>query len=378
MNKFRSLIIGSVMAVMSIPVAFAAGTPSINITANESTQQSVSFNNISSDTKNLQVTINLSKNQNYSFLENNYLAGKAGVEFHCKTDNSTVTIYITSNTDVLTTSGNLILGTISADESFSIKSATNMKVTDGTNISGTWDNTNTQTPSTDNGSDDNSGSNDNSNSDSSSSNNNNSNNSNNNSSNNNNNNSNTDKPETSIPFTDVSEKDWYYDAVKFAYDNGLMSGVSSTAFEPNANTTRGMIVTVMYRLENEPNVNIDNSFEDVKPSDYYGNAIYWAKQNNIVTGYNSTTFAPNDNITREQMAAILYRYASYKGYSVDKISDLSQFSDVSKINDYALKPIKWAVASNLISGMGDSTISPLGNASRAQIATILMRFIENL
>ena len=378
MNKFRSLIIGSVMAVMSIPVAFAAGTPSINITANESTQQSVSFNNISSDTKNLQVTINLSKNQNYSFLENNYLAGKAGVEFHCKTDNSTVTIYITSNTDVLTTSGNLILGTISADESFSIKSATNMKVTDGTNTSGTWDNTNTQTPSTDNGSDDNSGSNDNSNSDSSSSNNNNSNNSNNNSSNNNNNNSNTDKPETSIPFTDVSEKDWYYDAVKFAYDNGLMSGVSSTAFEPNANTTRGMIVTVMYRLENEPNVNIDNSFEDVKPSDYYGNAIYWAKQNNIVTGYNSTTFAPNDNITREQMAAILYRYASYKGYSVDKISDLSQFSDVSKINDYALKPIKWAVASNLISGMGDSTISPLGNASRAQIATILMRFIEDL
>ena len=402
MNKFRSLIIGSVMAVMSIPVAFAAGTPSINITANESTQQSVSFNNISSDTKNLQVTINLSKNQNYSFLENNYLAGKAGVEFHCKTDNSTVTIYITSNTDVLTTSGNLILGTISADESFSIKSATNMKVTDGTNTSGTWDNTNTQTPSTDNGSDDNSdsndssnsggnsgsndssnsggnsGSNDSSNSDSSSSNNNNSNNSNDNSSNNNNNNSNTDKPETSIPFTDVSEKDWYYDAVKFAYDNGLMSGVSSTAFEPNANTTRGMIVTVMYRLENEPNVNIDNSFEDVKPSDYYGNAIYWAKQNNIVTGYNSTTFAPNDNITREQMAAILYRYASYKGYSVDKISDLSQFSDVSKINDYALKPIKWAVASNLISGIGDSTISPLGNASRAQIATILMRFIENL
>ena len=359
MNKFRSLIIGSVMAVMAIPVAFAAGTPSLNITANESTQQSVIFDNISNDIKNLHVTINLSKNQNYSFLENNDLASKAGIEFHCKTDNSTVTIYITSNTDVLTTSGNLILGTISAYESFSIKSATNMKVTDGTNTSGTWDNTNTQTPSTDNGSSDNSGSNSNS-------------------SNNSGNNSNTDKPETSIPFTDVSEKDWYYNAVKYAYDNNLMSGMSSTTFAPNANTTRGMIVTVLYRLENEPDVNIDNSFKDVKSSDYYGNAIYWAKQNNIVTGYNSTTFAPNDNITREQMAAILYRYASYKGYSVDKTSDLSEFTDVSNINDYALKPIKWAVASNLISGMGDSTISPLGNASRAQVATILMRFIENL
>lgn len=384
MNKFRSLIIGSVMAVMAIPVAFAAGTPSLNITADESTQQSVSFNNISNDIKNLQVTINLSKNQNYSFLENNDLASKAGVEFYCKTDNSTVTIYITSNTDVLTTSGNLILGTISADESFSIKSATNMKVTDGTNTSGTWDNTNTQTPSTDNGSGDNSGSNDNSNpddnsnsNDNSSSNDNNSS-SNNSSNNSNNNNSNTDKPETSIPFTDVSEKDWYYNAVKYAYDNGLMSGVSSTVFAPNANTTRGMIVTVLYRLENEPDVNIDNSFKDVKSSDYYGKAIYWAKQNNIVTGYDSTTFAPNDNITREQMAAILYRYASYKGHSVDKTSDLSEFTDVSNINDYALKPIKWAVASNLISGMGDSTISPLGNASRAQVATILMRFIENL
>ena len=362
MNKFRSLIIGSVMAVMAIPVAFAAGTPSLNITANESTQQSVIFDNISNDIKNLQVTINLSKSQTYDFYSD--LSNNIGMEVYYKPQNQfsdNITIYITSNVNPLTTTGNLVLGTISADENFSLKSATNMKVTDGTNTSGVWDNANSQTPST--------GNNTGSNSSGSS----------------NNNNSNPNKPEnkpedteTTVPFTDVSEKDWYYNAVKFAYDNGLMSGVSDTAFEPNANTTRGMIVTVMYRLENEPNVNIDNSFKDVKSSDYYGNAIYWAKQNNIVTGYNSTTFAPNDNITREQMTAILYRYASYKGYSVDKTSDLSEFTDVSNINDYALKPVKWAVASNLISGMGDSTISPLGNASRAQIATILMRFIENL
>ena len=348
MKKF--IISSAIITAMAIPVAFAAGMPSVNIPTNENTQQSVSLNNISNDVKNLQVTINLSKEQDYDFLENSILSNKVGVEFFYKTGNSSVTIYITSNTDVLTTSGNLILGTISADNSFNIASATNMKVTDGTNTSDSWESIDTQTPSNGN----NTGSN--------------------------NNNSNTDnnKPETTLPFTDVSEKDWYYEAVKYVYDNALMSGVSDKTFAPNANTTRGMIVTVLYRLENEPDVNIDNSFNDVKPSDYYANAIYWAKKNNIVTGYNSTTFAPNDNITREQMATILYRYAAYKGYSIDKTSDLSGFTDVSNINDYALKPIKWAVSSNLISGMGDSTISPQGNASRAQIATILMRFIENL
>ena len=254
-----------------------------------------------------------------------------------------------------------------------------MKITDGIN---------SQTPSMDNstGGNDNSNDLDDSNNSSGSNNSNGSNSSNgsNNSGNSNNNNSNDntdnepENTETTIQFTDVNENDWYYDAVKYVYVNGLMSGVSDTTFAPNANTTRGMIVTVLYRMENQPNVTIDNSFNDVKSTDYYGNAIYWAKQNNIVSGYNSTTFAPNDNITREQIAAILYRYAAYKGYSVDKTSDLSNFNDTSNISNYALTPIKWAVSSGLISGMGDSTISPIGNASRAQIATILMRFIENL
>lgn len=381
MNKFRSLVISAIMAAMAIPVAYAAGTPSLNIPANESTQQSVSFNNISSDVKNLQVTINLetyNKEQTYNFYSD--LSKIAGVEvFYKQNSANSITIYITSNINPLTTTGNINLGIIEANESFKITSATNMKTTDGIN---------SQTPSIDNSTDDNDNSNDlddsnnssgsnNSNGSNSSSGSNNSGNSNNNNSNDNTDNE-PENTETTIQFTDVNENDWYYDAVKYVYANGLMSGVSDTTFAPNANTTRGMIVTVLYRMENQPNVTIDNSFNDVKSTDYYGNAIYWAKQNNIVSGYNSTTFAPNDNITREQMAAILYRYAAYKGYSVDKTSDLSNFNDTSNISNYALTPIKWAVSSGLISGMGDGTISPLGNASRAQIATILMRFIENL
>lgn len=369
MNKFRSLVISAIMAAMAIPVAYAAGTPSLNIPANESTQQSVSFNNISSDVKNLQVTINLetyNKEQTYNFYSD--LSKIAGVEvFYKQNSANSITIYITSNINPLTTTGNINLGTIEANESFKITSATNMKITDGIN---------SQTPSMDNSTGDNDNSNDLDDSNNSSGSTDSGN------SNNNNSNDNTDNEpentETTIQFTDVNENDWYYDAVKYVYVNGLMSGVSDTTFAPNANTTRGMIVTVLYRMENQPNVTIDNSFKDVKSTDYYGNAIYWAKQNNIVSGYNSTTFAPNDNITREQIAAILYRYAAYKGYSVDKTSDLSNFNDTSNISNYALTPIKWAVSSGLISGMGDSTISPLGNASRAQIATILMRFIENL
>ncbi len=427
MNKFRSTIIGSVMTIMAIPVAFAAGTPSLNIPTTENTQQSVTFNNISNDVKNLQVTINLSKEQKYEFSINEDIKDKDGVEFCYKSQGSSITIYITSNTYSLTNSDFIKLGDISADENFNIISATDIKLVNDDNTSSVWediippsDDTNDNTNNGDNNNSNNNNNNNqnnnsnsgNNNSSGNTSNNNNSNNSgntsnnntsnnntssnntssnntssntnsNNNSSNNSNNNNNSsndtdESTQVTLPFTDVNENDWYYSAVKYVYDNGLMSGISNTTFAPNANTTRGMIVTVLYRLENQPNVNIDNSFNDVKVSDYYGNAIYWAKQNNIVTGYNSTTFAPNDNITREQMATILYRYAVYKGYTVNKTTDLSSFSDEANINSYALTPIKWAVASNIISGMGDGTISPLGNASRAQIATILMRFIENL
>lgn len=408
MNKFRSTIIGSVMTIMAIPVAFAAGTPSLNIPTTENTQQSITFNNVSNDVKNLQVTINLSKEQKYEFSINEDIKDKDGVEFCYKSQGSSITIYITSNTYSLTNSDFIKLGDISADENFNIISATDIKLVDDDNTSSVWediippsDDTNDNTNNGDNNNSNNNNSNNNQNNNSNSGNNNssgntsnnnsnnsgntsnnntsNNNTSSNNSNNNNNSSSNTDEStQVTLPFTDVNENDWYYSAVKYVYDNGLMSGISNTTFAPNANTTRGMIVTVLYRLENQPNVNIDNSFNDVKVSDYYGNAIYWAKQNNIVTGYNSTTFAPNDNITREQMATILYRYAVYKGYTVNKTTDLSSFSDEANINSYALTPIKWAVASNIISGMGDGTISPLGNASRAQIATILMRFIENL
>ena len=186
-----------------------------------------------------------------------------------------------------------------------------------------------------------------------------------------------EKP-TGNPFIDVAEGSWYADAVQYVYDKGLMAGTSSTTFGPDATTTRGMIVTILYRLEGAPAISGSSSFTDVVAGQYYAEAVAWAAANNIVGGYGNGLFGPNDTITREQMAAILYRYAQYKGYDVTASADLSGYSDVAQVSSYALAALQWANAEGLVNGTSDTTLTPGGSATRAQVAVILMRFCENI
>lgn len=179
-------------------------------------------------------------------------------------------------------------------------------------------------------------------------------------------------------FEDVYVSDWYFDAVQYVYENDMMAGTSDTTFSPNQTTTRGMIVTILYRLEGEPTVTGTTAFTDVTADQYYANAVAWAVQNGIVAGSDATTFAPNNAITREQMAAILYRYAQFKGYDVSAKADLSTYIDAADVSAYATDAMAWASQTGLITGTSATTLSPAGQATRAQVATILMRFCENI
>lgn len=180
-----------------------------------------------------------------------------------------------------------------------------------------------------------------------------------------------------LPFTDVNTTDWFYDAVQFAYDKGMMSGTSATTFSPSSTTTRGMIVTVLHRMEGTPEAT-GMSFADVPAGQWYSNAVAWASANGVVSGYGNGKFGPGDAITREQMATILYRYSQSKDYDTTKSSDISTFSDAAQVSSYATEAMKWAVASSLISGVGNNTLAPKGNATRAQVATVLMRYCQNV
>ena len=184
-------------------------------------------------------------------------------------------------------------------------------------------------------------------------------------------------PETpTLPFTDVAERDWYYEDVAYAYAKGLMAGTGPATFQPNASTTRGMIVTILYRLEGSPAGASWSPFGDVPWDTYYSAPIAWAAWNGIVTGYSATSFGPEDPITREQMAAILYRYAGFKGSDTSLRGDLTQFTDADKIAAYAKDPLAWANGLGLIQGKGKGILDPGGPATRAEVAAILHRFCE--
>lgn len=180
------------------------------------------------------------------------------------------------------------------------------------------------------------------------------------------------------PFTDVAEGAWYYDSIKYVYSNGMMVGTGDTKFSPDTTTTRGMIVTILYRLEGEPAVSGTSSFNDVASGRWYANAVKWAAENEIVGGYGNGNFGPEDPISREQMAAILYRYAAFKGFDMTKTADLSKFTDSGKISDWAKAALSWANAEGLINGKGGGILDPLGNATRAEVSAILYRFCENV
>ena len=180
-----------------------------------------------------------------------------------------------------------------------------------------------------------------------------------------------------LPFTDVRESDWFYEDVAFAYENGLFAGTSDTTFSPNASMTRAMLVTVLYRLEGQPAVNGRSGFSDVQYNGYYEDAVTWAADNGIVNGTSTTMFSPNANVTREQMAAILYRYAQHKKYNTAASSGLNGFTDHASVSGYAAASLEWAVAEKLVNGSAGK-LMPTGNATRAQVAAILHRFVENV
>lgn len=180
-----------------------------------------------------------------------------------------------------------------------------------------------------------------------------------------------------LPFTDVKSGNWFYDAVKYAYEQGLMTGTSATTFAPSGTMNRAMIVTVLYRLEKSPAVTGASKFTDVPAGQWYSDAVAWAAANKIVNGYDETTFGPMNAVTREQMAAILFRYEQVKGLeNVTLEENLNRFPDQNKISAYAIPALQWAVGQKIINGNADGTLAPTGTATRAQVAQIFTNLLN--
>lgn len=184
--------------------------------------------------------------------------------------------------------------------------------------------------------------------------------------------------ETALGFLDVSRNDWFYSAVEYVVNHDVMSGVSDSSFAPNATLTRGMLVQTLYNLEDRPDNNGINIFTDVTTDAWYTDAVIWANNENIVSGMGEGIFAPNAEITREQMALMLYNYAQCKGYDVSASAELSAFTDGADVSSWASHAVQWAVAEGLMSGMGNGTLAPQGTATRAEVSSIMMRFMENI
>ena len=183
----------------------------------------------------------------------------------------------------------------------------------------------------------------------------------------------------SAQFKDVDPNQWYHESVDYAIANGLMKGVADDQFDPNGSLSRAMLVTVLYRLEGEPAADdLENIFSDVASGSWYEDAVKWATANDIVKGYGNGEFGPTNDITREQMAAIMMRYADYKGIDTSASADISGFADANEVSDWAYENMQWANAVGLINGRGNNMLVPQGNTTRAETAAILMRFCENI
>lgn len=181
---------------------------------------------------------------------------------------------------------------------------------------------------------------------------------------------------TDLNFTDVSSSDWFFKGVEYVVDKGIMSGVSENEFAPFGKLTRAMLVQMLYNMESRPACDAENAFIDVPVGQWYTDAVIWANDAKIVSGMGEGLFAPNMEITREQMVAMLYNYAKYKGYDVTASADLSTFADNASVSAWAQPAMQWAVAEGYISGMGDNQLAPQGTATRAEIASVIMRFME--
>ena len=178
-------------------------------------------------------------------------------------------------------------------------------------------------------------------------------------------------------FTDVKEGDWYYDSVGYMVKTGLMRGIGPDSFDPGGTVTRAMLVPILYRLEGEPAVEHLSQFRDVPQDSYYAPAVAWASENGIVSGYSNYAFGPDDSITREQLALILYRYADRQGYDLTEKAELSVYTDFHEVSTYAVDAMGWANGGGIITGGEGMTLQPQRSATRAEVAVILVRFLSD-
>lgn len=409
------------------PLAHAAGGLRLVTSSQEAASQEVGFSGVSSNCQSFQATFNLSNSTAiYDFMANDVLDALPGIYTTYKQEGSAVTVYVTTKSGVLTGDGSLTLGTISANDgtNFTVEKASGVKVVGSDNSETTYNQV------------DQGGSSGGSSSGGSSSggsttttrtitiqssfggkvtasasqaaqgkvitltalpnsgyvlksltvtta-------------------SGTSVPvanqssgkytftmpaaavtvkavfaaqetDPGFPFADVAKGSWYYEGVRYAYENGLMSGTGEGTFSPDLPTSRGMLVTILYRLAGSPAAG-SASFTDVAQGQWYADGVAWASANGVVSGYPDGSFRPNDTITREQMAAILYQYARIQGKLDDSQADLSIFSDLDSLSAYAKEPMSWAVAQGLFSGVSADTLAPGGSTTRAQAAVILTAF----
>ena len=430
-----SLLTFCLTAAALTPWAAAAGGPRLEVSSQAAPTQSVGFTGLSDRCQSLQATFTLSADTNYEFLADSALTSLPGVYTTWQQSGSTVTVYATAKSGVLTSDGTLTLGTLSASDGstpFTVEKATGVKVLGSDNTETTYttvDTSGSTGGSTSGGSNNNSGG------------------------------SNTPvtrpitiqsnsggkvtasaaqaaqgkvvtltaapnsgytlkslsvtdatgkavsltnlgggkytfvMPASAVtvsasfaaqavdpasPFADVVPGTWYYDAVQYAYEYGLMSGTGEGQFSPDLATSRGMIVTILYRLAGSPAISGSPAFADVSKGDWYADGVTWASANGIVSGYPDGAFGPNDPITREQMTAILYQYARFQGKLDSDRADLSAFVDAGAVSAWAQESVSWAVAKGLISGVSADTLAPGGYTTRAQAAVILTAFSKAL
>lgn len=176
------------------------------------------------------------------------------------------------------------------------------------------------------------------------------------------------------PFVDVTEDKWYYDAVAYVYQQGIMVGMSETTFEPNTTVNRAQVAQMLYNLEGQPQVSRDSGFSDIRDDQWYAKAVAWASANDVVAGYEDGTFRPTRAVTREEFAQILYNYAKCKGYGLSASADLGKFPDSGQVSSWAEIALGWANGNGLINGHDDGRLDPKGSTIRAQAASILMNF----
>ena len=369
MKRIFSLLLAAALAAgLLISPAAAASAPWVRIDGRGTNSQTVTVQGLSGSYNGVQLTLNLNKAPE-SFQFDQALSG-GGTYATSTLDGASITVYVASR-GPLNQGGAVSLGALLGSEGFQVLSVTDVKlleispdgaaessfsqvsVSSGSGAGGTGGGT--WTPGTGSGNGDGTG-------------------------------AGTGggtglggggtAGTVSLPFTDVREGDWFRPAVAYVYGAGLMNGTGPNTFTPGGTTTRGMIVTILHRLEGSPAA-WGGSFPDVAPGQYYSQAVAWAAANGIVNGYDTGLFKPDASITREQMAAILYRYAAYKGYSVTARADLSAYADAGQVSNYALDAMSWANQAGLITGSGSSLL-PGGDAIRAQSAAILMRFCQNV